>query len=164
MESVFKDFGIQPILLAAQVVNFVVLLFLLKKFLYKPLLKVLEERRSRVIKSLKDSEEIEEKLIKTAEEQERMLARASKQAQEIVENATKSADQIILEAHQKAQDETKELLARTQENLKAEKEKLFQEVRVEVAHLLSMGLERVIGKMLNKEDQQDLIRRSIKDL
>ena len=46
--EIIKQFGINPILLAAQVVNFIVLLFIFKKLLYKPILKVLDERKKKI--------------------------------------------------------------------------------------------------------------------
>src|SRR3989338_593740 len=54
-----SDFGVQPILLAAQAVNFLVLLFILNKFLYKPVLKTLDQRKQKVSQSLKAAHDIQ---------------------------------------------------------------------------------------------------------
>ena len=59
--DILSQFGVKPILLAAQVVNFLILLFILKKFLYGPILKVLSERRKKIEDSLKNVEEIEKR-------------------------------------------------------------------------------------------------------
>lgn len=164
MEAIFNDFGIQPILLAAQVVNFLVLLFLLKRFLYKPILKVLDDRKNRIQQSLKDIAEIERKLQQTTEAQEQILAKAAKDAQEIIGLATKSAEQIIQEAHQKAANDTEILVENTRQSLLAEKDKLSQEVRSEAANLIALGFEKITGKVLTKKDQEDLVKTSIKDI
>ena len=58
-----KDFGVNPILLLAQIVNFTVLLILLKKFFYKPILKVLEERKHKIETSVTQTQKNQNKLL-----------------------------------------------------------------------------------------------------
>ena len=72
--DILNQFGISPVLLTAQVVNFLVLLFILKKLLYGPLLKVLAERRKKIEDSLKNAEEIELRLQETNEKIDKMLS------------------------------------------------------------------------------------------
>ncbi|MBI2593944.1 F0F1 ATP synthase subunit B, partial [Candidatus Daviesbacteria bacterium] len=78
MEKILSDFGVQPVLLLAQIVNFLVLLWILNKLLYKPVLKVLEERKAKIEKGLKNAEEIEKRLAQTAEEEEKAILAAAK--------------------------------------------------------------------------------------
>jgi F-type H+-transporting ATPase subunit b len=66
--DILHEFGVQPILLLAQIVNFAILFFLLRKFLYGPLLKILEQRRNTIKESLKNAEKIEKQLALTEEE------------------------------------------------------------------------------------------------
>lgn len=164
MEKIFADFGVQPLLLTAQIVNFLILLVLLKKFLYKPLLKVLEERKQKIADSLKNAEEIEKKLLKTEEDREKVLAKASNEAQKIVEEATKSAQQIIADAHTKAASDMEVIFKKGQEAVRQEKEKMQQEIREELADLVTISLEKVTGKILNKKDQKDLVEGAVKNI
>ena len=164
MEKIFADFGIQPILLLAQVVNFLVLLFILKKLLYTPILKVLESRKQKIEKSLKDAEEIELKLIQTDEEREKKLAKASEQAREIIDEATKSASLVIEEAHLKASKDMENIVKIGTETINAEREKMHQEIREELAQLIEVSLEKVAGKILTTRDQKELIQKTIKQL
>ncbi len=85
------DFGVKPILLLAQTVNFLLLLFILKRFLYKPLLRVLETRREKIAASLKTAEEIEQRLQQVSLEREMSLKKAAKEAEEIVKDAGTTA-------------------------------------------------------------------------
>ena len=57
--DILENFGVEPVLLLAQIVNFAILLFILKRFLYKPILKVLEERKNKIETSMKQSEQIQ---------------------------------------------------------------------------------------------------------
>src|SRR4030067_222054 len=71
--EVLEDFGVEPILLLAQVVNFVILLYILKRFLYKPILKVLEERKKRIETSVKQSEDIQKRFDEMSKKQTEIL-------------------------------------------------------------------------------------------
>lgn len=159
-----KDFGVDPRLLAAQVVNFLLLLFILKKFLYGPLLKVLDERKQKIALSLKQAEEIEVKLQKTEEEREKTLEKALLEAQQIINDATNSSKEIIADAHSKAASDIELMIVKATEAISLDREKMQQELRGELADLVVKSLEKITGKVLNKKDQKDLVERSVKNL
>ena len=97
--ELLTNVGINGKLLLAQSVNFVILLFVLYKFAYGPVLKLLTERTSKIEKGLKDSEYAQKKLIEITEKEREIFTRARKQAQEIVakaeEVAMKNKEEII---------------------------------------------------------------------
>lgn len=159
-----SDFGVQPILLLAQIVNFAILLLILKKFLYKPLLKMLEERKKTIADSLQNAEEIEKRLAQVTTEREEQLKKASKEAEAIIKDATASANQIITEAHDKASSDIEEMVAKAHQSIELDKEKMRQEIRAELAGLVVSGLEKVTGKVLSEKDQKEMVHRSIKEL
>src|SRR3989338_5763860 len=102
--EILKNFGIQPTLLLAQIVNFLIILFLLKKFFYKPIVKALEDRKKRIEESLTNAQSIEEKLQKTEEQSKQILDQAQTRAQVLINEAKgeaqKIADQATFEARQ----------------------------------------------------------------
>lgn len=151
-------------LLAAQVVNFLVLLWILKRLLYKPLLKVLEERKERIAQSLKDAEEIERQLKQTGEDRDKALEKVSLEARKIVAEATKSADLIIQQAHTKTQKDIDEMLKKGQDSIKLEREKMHQELREELAEIVVSALEKVTGKILTRPEQKKMVEDSVKRL
>ncbi len=101
--DILSQFGVNPLLLAAQVVNFLILLFVLKKFLYGPILKVLEKRKLTIEQSLKHAEEIEQKLVAISEEEEKRLIKASQEGEKIIKQASESSVAIIDESRKKAE-------------------------------------------------------------
>src|SRR3989344_6794797 len=131
--EILKQFGIDPLLLAAQVVNFLILLFILKKFLYKPVLKVLDERKVRIETSLKNAEEIEKRLILTEEEKEKILAKASIEAQKMLDQTKKEIEVLREEMMQNAKDQADDVVKKGQEFAKNEVEKMKQELMVNMA-------------------------------
>jgi len=162
--QILDQFGIQPILLLAQIVNFLVLLFLLKKFLYSPILKMLQLRKDKIAKSLEDAAEIEKKLAQTEEDREKALAKAAEEAKQIIDHATKGGEEIIKQAHDKAALDIVELVKKSEEAMKLEREQMQSEIRQELAGLVTTSLEKIVGKVLNKKDQEQLIEKSIKDI
>lgn len=164
MDKILSDFGIQPILLLAQVVNFLVLLFILKKLLYQPILKVLDERKKKIEQSLKDATAIELKLTQTEEDREKKLAKASEEARQILDEATKSANLVIEEARLKASKDMEEIVKKGFGTINAEREKMHQEIREELAELIEVSLEKVAGKILTSKDQKELVQKTIKQL
>lgn len=164
MESIFKDFGIQPILLLAQIVNFLVLLYLLKRFLYKPILKVLDERKERIAKSLKNAEEIEARLLKTEKDKEKILEKATLESRKIVEEATKGADQIINDARLKATEDMQKIVEKEKEAIKLEGMKMQQEVKKNLAGMVAMVLEKVTGKVITKKEQKEMIEKTVRGM
>lgn len=164
MEKIITDFGVQPVLLAAQIVNFLILLFLLKKFLYGPILKVLETRKKTIADSLKNAEKIEKRLADTEEESDKRITTAAKEAQKIIDEATKNAQLVVAEAHQKAQVDIDEMMEKGKQSIQFEKEKMQQEMREEISDIVVTALEKVTGKVINKADQKKMIDQAVKGL
>jgi len=159
-----QDFGVKPVLLIAQIVNFLILLYILKRLLYGPILKVLDERKQKIADSLKNAEEIEKRLEEVTIEREKRIKDASREAEKIVKEATQSAGQIITDAHLKAGADVEKIIEKSRQSLNLEREKMYKEVRADLANMIAVGLEKVAGKTLNKKDQEELIKESIKEL
>ncbi len=164
MEQIFKDFGVQPILLAAQVVNFLILMFLLKRFLYKPILNVLETRKSKIAQSLKDADEIEKRLQKISSEQEKRINEAMNEARKIIEDANKSSEDIVKDAQLKASQEATKIIEKAKIELRSERDQLKTEIRNEVGDLVALSLKRFFSKDLSDKDKKDLVESSLKNL
>lgn len=162
--DILDEFGVKPILLIAQIVNFLLLLFILKRLLYKPLLKVLEERKNKIAQSLKNADEIEKKLEQTSVDREKKLREAVKDAEGILKEAVASADKIIGEARDKTSLDIEKMIKKSEEAMKLEREKMNQEIRAELANLVVSGLEKVTGKALSEKEQKELVEKSLKDL
>lgn len=157
-----SDFGVQPVLLLAQIVNFLVLLFILKKLLYKPILKVLEERKQTIVQSLKNAEEIEKKLAKTAEEEEKRILKAAKEGEKIIKEAQDMAVLLIEEGKIKAETLAEQVLQDARNQALLEGEKIKKEMREHLSGFVMLALEKVTGKVINKEDQKKLIEDTVK--
>lgn len=159
--DVLTSFGIKPVYLIAQAVNFFILLFVLKKLLYQPILKILNDRKQKIADSMKNAEEIQKRLEQSEIDREKKLKKAIEEAQEIINEAKKSADEIVKEAQAKAQADVTSLIERSEQSLKVEREKLRQEMRSELSQLVVAAMQKVSPRVLTKADQQTIIQDSL---
>ncbi len=162
--EIVKEFGINPILLLAQVVNFAILLFLLKIFLYKPLLKTLEERKTKIAKSLKQAEEIEKRLETSTVDQEELLNKARSEANKIISDSKKEAKELSEKTVEQAKVVVAEMLEKNQDRMKLEKDQMMSEVKKDLADLVVRATEIVSSKSLTSEDNQKMVSQALKEV
>ena len=112
--EILGKLGIDIHLLVAQIINFIILLFILNKFVYKPILKEIEEKNIEDNKKQKELEEKENQLKSQLEEAKNEIIKSKKKANNIIEEAEILAEQIKL---------------RTQEEVEAEKKKVFSQIK-----------------------------------
>ena len=110
MDELIRKLGIDWKLLVAQIVNFVILLFLLKKFLYKPLINLMNKRREKIIEGLEKAKKGEEEFVKIAELREKELAKIQKEAEGLIQKAKEIGDKKQQEILKEAEEKTKKII------------------------------------------------------
>lgn len=164
MEKILSEFGVQPVLLAAQVVNFLILLFILKKFLYGPILNVLQKRKDAIATSLENAEEIEKRLVKLAEEEEKRRQKSIEQAEKIINEATQTTASIKEETKQETAAMVVKMFQDAEKQKQADKEQLKQEVMAESAELIAKGVRAVLEEQLTDKKKKNLRETILKGL
>lgn len=159
-----EDFGINPILLLAQIVNFAILLWLLKRFLYKPILKVLDERRKKIETSVKQAEEIENRLSETETRQKELISNAERESSKIIEEAKEAAKNLQEETLSETNKKVEEAMTKNKETLRLEREKMASEVKADMANLVAETTKKVLDRSLTTKDNEELVKKSLKDL
>lgn len=162
MQQILDQFGVQPILLLAQVVNFLVLLVILKKLLYKPLLRVLEQRKLSIAQSIKNNEEIEKRLTALSLEEEKRILKAVSEGEKIIKQAQEAGVQIIEEAKIKSEESAEKIIQDANISLQIEKEKVQQEMREDLSNIVTMALEKVVGKTLTGVIQKKMVDETLR--
>lgn len=154
--EILNNFGIQPTLLIAQIVNFVIILILLKKFFYKPITKALEDRKKRIEESLKNADVIKEKLAKTQKESNEIIAQAQKNAQDLISEAKAQSQIIIEQANQQARQDMQEALVKAKDQIEAHKQEIKKQLEKETITLVVGVVKKVLGRTLKTKEKQDL--------
>ena len=162
--EIVKEFGINPILLLAQIVNFAILLFLLKRFLYKPILKSLDERKSKIAKSLKEAEEIEKKLQKISEEQAAILGKARTEASQIISEAKDETKQLTEKSLAQTKESVQQLLNTNKKRIALEKDQMMLDAKKELTELVIATTAAVAKKSVSETSDKKLVTEAIESL
>ena len=142
--------------LIAQILNFLFLVFILAKFVYKPLLNVMEARKNKIASDLEAAEtaKVEAEAVKA--EYAAKLADARQEAQAIIENARKNAQA----AHDKIMAETKaeqdQVVAAAKEAIELEKQKALADVRAQVISLSMLAASKIVEQKLGSEEDKKM--------
>lgn len=127
--------GINGPFLIAQIINFLVIMWLLRRFLYQPLLNLLNERREKIRESLSAAETARAEAAQRSRENEEIIAEARREAQSIIRQAEESARRRESELIAKAREEADQLVKRAEGDLENERQQMMAELRNEVAQL-----------------------------
>lgn len=142
--------------LIAQILNFLVLVFVLAKFVYKPVLGIMEERKNKIASDLETAEKAKNDAEAVKAEYAAKLAYARQEAQAIIENARKTAQA----AHDKIMADTKveqeQYVAAQKEIIATEKKKAMDEVRAQVISLSMIAAGKIVEQKLNSEEDKKM--------
>jgi F-type H+-transporting ATPase subunit b len=155
-KSTGEQFGFQKQLFFSQVISFSVVCFLLHRFAYKPILKVLEERREKIAEGLANAEKIKAELATAQGKVQEILAQAGAQGNKMIEEARQSAAKVLEVESQKAIATANDIIAKARQASEAELVRMKTELRKEVGRLVVNTTTKVTGKILTADDQARL--------
>ncbi len=149
--------GINLPSLLAQLINFTLLLVLLSVLAYKPLLRVLDERRKRIQEGLDAAEESKRRLSDTEKAVAEEMAKAREEGQALIGQAQQMSSRIQEEGRTQARVETEQLLERARSEIQMERDGAIAVLRREFADLTITAAERVIRRSLDEDTHRQLI-------
>ena len=153
-----ESLGISLVTVAWHAVNFLLLLWLLQRFLLRPILKMLDDRSNRIRDSLAQAEEVRAQTARMEEESRGILDEARREGQQMLAQARTNAERIAAEATQRAQDEANHIVERAKQELAREREQAFQELRAQIADLTVTAASHVIRRSLDDSAHRELVR------
>lgn len=164
MDSLIATFHIDWKLMAAQAVNFAVVLVVLYWFALKPLGKLMDERKATIEKGLSDAKDNASKLAETEKAYAEALAQARQEASEIVTTAKKNAESEKTRIMESAKDEAIAILAAGKSQLEAEKTKMINDAKKELADLVVAATEKVLDGTVKGGVESALVTKSIDEI
>ena len=157
MPEIFEKLGLDYKLIIAQVVNFVLLLVILQRLAYKPVLKMLKDRTDKIDKSLRQAKKIEEELKNTEETKLVEIKKAKEEAQEIIKEAYETSEKRTQESIERTKFKTQEIVEKAKQEIKTEKESSIQEAKKEIANISILIAKKIIGKNIDENKEKDLV-------
>jgi F-type H+-transporting ATPase subunit b len=140
-----------------QVLNFLILLIILYAWAYRPILKVLDERKQKIAQSLEDARVAGEARANAEREAQRIITDAQSESAKRVREATERAEQATVEVRAAAETDAQRIRAEAAEEATAERNRLLGELRSQVAALAIAAANKVIGETLDEKRQRALI-------
>src|SRR5256885_441705 len=159
-----ETFGWNPWLFLSQVISFVIVALLLRRFAYKPILAVLEERRRQIEKAQLNAEKIKRQLAEAEQRYAEILTRANAEAQKMIDEARESSAHLAERKQQEAIAAAEQILAKAPEASALEHERSMHSLKQELGRLVVDTTAKVTGKVLTPEDQQRLQEEALSQL
>jgi F-type H+-transporting ATPase subunit b len=150
--------------LVAQIINFLILVAILTKIAYRPIMAALEERRAFIAKNLEDAERERALAIAMKQESEGQIIDARIQARSIIDEAINLGEKSREIIVQKAWEENTRLLKETQAELEREYQQVMNNLSAEVASMAIAAAEKILEKNLDIETNTRLVHNFIKEL
>lgn len=159
-----EKLGIEPVQLLTQVINFSLMVFLLTKLLYKPVIKTLEERKKKIEQGLKDAQEAQKKLEEFEEKKKIILIKAKQEAKKIIDNAKGLGKKVEADIIKEAENKAKEIITQTRKDLEEEREKMKTELQNHTIKIASAIAQKALAQVLDDTDHKNVIDKKIKQL
>lgn len=155
--------GVDVRALVIQLATFVLVFLVLKRFAFKPILKVLRERRELIESGVELGEKMRAQQAEAEAKTAEMLAAARTEADGIIAGANETSKQTIREAEDKARDKAAGILAEADERIKNETQRARKQLEGELVGLISDATEAIIGEKVDTQKDAALIDRALKE-
>lgn len=146
------------------IVNFLVLIYLLQRYLYKPLLKIIDQRREKIQTDLDQAAEEKEKAAELTEKYQLRIERAREEAQEIISEAEKRGNERREEIVAEARQEAKKIKERATEEIKQAKRQALSQLREDVSKISLLIAQKFLEESVDKQRHQNLVEEFITQL
>ncbi len=163
-ESIVGMFGLNWKLFLGQLINFGIVLFVLWKWVWKPVTSNMEARTKKIEDSLKNADQIDKDKAEFATWRTQEMSKARQEATDIISTAKQQAETVKTEILDKAKMEQQAMLERNQQKLIQQKTKMLQEAQGELANLVVSASEKLLRSKLDSKTDQKLINQALKDL
>ena len=162
--QLFTQFGVTWPKFLAQVILFLTVYLILKKFAFGPIIAIFEERRKTIEDAQANAEKIKRQLAESELRCQEILRKANSDAQRIIEEGRASSDATAQKHLQQAIKDAEGIIEKANENVTLERARMVAEVKKEMVHLVVDTTSKVVGKVLSESDQERLAAETTKQL
>jgi F-type H+-transporting ATPase subunit b len=159
----FASLGINLPLLVVFIINFIVLLVLLRLFLFKPVLKMLDERAQRTKEGMELAEATKKEYEQAKGEVQKQIEKGRQETQAIVAQAMQVGERLKEESRQEAAKQAQTIIDRTRTELETERDKIVEDLRREFVDISIAAAEKVIKETLDREKHRKLIEETLRE-
>ena len=162
--EILKTFGLDPYLVTAQIVNFLIIFYVLKRYLYPPLFKVFKKREELVKESITRAEENEKILEKTKDLEKETINKAKVTADEIIKESREQATNILKNSEEDAKQKADKMLKDALEQIALETTEAQNELNKYVLKLSIDILQKSLNNILTEKEQSEIVAKAMKEI
>lgn len=160
--ELLHQFGFDPRLLLAQIVNFLLVLWVLRRFLYKPVLSMLAKRKQAIQEGIENAERANKLLEEMTIKEQKLLQNAQKQAQKIIEEAKDQATHIIKETEDNARERAEKIVAEAKQKIEYETKETERRLTEHVSKIAIDFLRHAVKELFTPKTQEELMGKALK--
>jgi F-type H+-transporting ATPase subunit b len=157
----FASLGVNLPLLVVFIINFIILFILLRLFLYKPVLKMLDERTKRTKEGMELAEATKKEYEQVKGEVQKQIEKGRQEAQAVIDQALQTGERLKEESREEATKQAQVIIDRTRAELESDREKIVDSLRKEFVDIAISAAEKVIKETLDKEKHRKLIEETL---
>ncbi len=146
----------------ANLANFLVIVWILKRFAFKPIEKIIKERKSKIEKGVEDAEKASSELQMAEQTSQKTVTEARSQANKIIAEAQKQSEKIISESKITQEEQAKQIMTDTDKSILQKKQKMMGDLKNELADLVVATTKKFLKEDMTKEKQEEIIKKLIK--
>ena len=146
------------------VINFGLLLYILKRLLFKPALEFLDRRREQIAARIQAARQSETHALQLVSEKEAELEQARERAESILAEARREAEDVIAQARIAAKSDAAKILADSKQRLEQERDRMIHDLREAYAELAVLGAEQVLDREIQSEDHRRLLDQLLEEI
>jgi F-type H+-transporting ATPase subunit b len=146
------------------VITFLIMLFLLIRYVYPPIRKQIQDRQAQIESSIDEAEKTRAEARELLAEYRRQIEEARGEGRRILDEARKQAEAQRERTKKEAREEGDKIIQRAREEIDRERESAVREVRAEVADMVVQASEQVIGRSIDRDEHERLISQALDDL
>ena len=150
--------------LVAELIAFLIMLYVLARYAYPPIIRAAEKRQNQIVEGLKAAAEAEQRLRAVQTEVEQTLNEARSQAREVIGRAHQEATAEAEDIRNRGRREAEAQVTRAREEIGAERDLALQDVRSQLGELVVEASSRVLGQAIDQSAHQRLIDESIREV
>ena len=164
MQELLNTFGVEWPKFLAQLILFIIVYFVLKKFAFGPIIAMLEERRKLIEEGQLNAQKIKRQLAEAEQRHSEILTQANVEAQKLIDRARESASHVADKKMQEAVASAEQMIAKAREASALEYERSMEQLKRELGHLVVETTAKVTGKVLTADDQKRLQEEAARQL
>lgn len=162
--EIIKNFGLDPLLLGAQIINFLIIFYLLRRLLYKPILNLLKNRENTIKEGLQKAEEARKLMEKTLEEEKATLKKAQREASKLLEEAENQALENTRQSEEYAKNQAEKIIDEAKDQIAKETKDAKQKLSAYVGNLAMQFLQKGVRDFFDEKEQDEILTKAIKKL